>query len=428
MSRLRDVIEALRVYADPRILGIGFLGFSSGLPRLLVYSTLSFWLLEEGLSITAVGLFAATGLPYNLKFGWAPFLDRLRLPFLTKQLGLRRSWILLIQLAMTAAILWLATGDPGSAPTTVAAIALVVAFLSASQDVVIDAYRVEILDDDEQGAGAAAVVFGYRIGMLVASAGALYIASWSESWPLTYAVMAGCMAVGIATTLLIKEPASSRAIEDDDRALGEQIREAIVGPFQDFVKRKSTLIALVFIILYKLGDALAGTMLNPLLISLEFEKTTIADIAKTFGLVASILGVFAGGALVRKVGIIRALWVAGFLQMGSNLMFTAQAIVGKNTYFLVGTIGIENLSGGLGTAAFVAYLSALCNKEYTATQYAFLTAAAGVLQTVISTSSGAMAEATGWPAYFAITTAAAVPGLTLLWVMQRREWTGLDER
>ena len=425
MSKLSDALDALRVYADLRILGIGFLGFSSGLPRLLVYSTLSFWLLEEGLSITAVGLFAATGLPYNLKFGWAPFLDRLRLPGLTKLLGLRRSWILLIQLALTAAILWLATGDPGSAPTMVATIALVVAFLSASQDVVIDAYRVEILDDDEQGAGAAAVVFGYRIGMLVASAGALYLAAWSESWPLTYAMMAACMAVGIVTTLLVREPGSSQAIEDDDRGIGPQLRDAIIGPFRDFVKRKSTLVALVFIILYKLGDALAGTMLNPLLVSLEFDKTTIADIAKTFGLVASIVGVFAGGALVRKVGIVRALWVAGFLQMGSNLMFTAQALVGKDTAFLVGTIGIENLSGGLGTAAFVAYLSALCNKEYTATQYAFLTAAAGVLQTVISTSSGAMAEATGWPAYFAITTAAAIPGLALLWIMQRKQWTGL---
>ncbi len=413
-------IDALRVYTDPRIAGIGFLGFSSGLPRLLVYSTLTFWLLEHGLSITAVGLFAATGLPYNLKFAWAPLLDRLRIPVVTEALGLRRGWLLLIQLALVAALIALSGTNPADAPGTVALAALVVAFFSASQDVVIDAFRVEILEDDEQGAGAAAVVFGYRIGMLAASAGALYIADATSSWPLTYLVMAGLMSVGILTTLLMAEPATSAATVADDRPLGRQISDALLGPFRDFTRREGTLLILAFIILYKLGDALAGTMTNPLLISLDFEKTTIANVAKTFGLVASIAGVFLGGALVRKLGVVRALWIAGFLQMGSNLMFTAQALVGKSVAVLVLTIGIENLSGGLGTAAFVAYLSALCNKRYTATQYAFLTAASSVLQTVISTSAGAMAEALGWPVYFAVTTACAIPGMVLLWVLQKR--------
>lgn len=426
MSRFVDSFRALRVYADPRIAGIAFLGFASGLPRLLVFSTLSFWLLEEGLSITAVGLFAATGLPYNLKFGWAPLLDRLRVPLLTGLLGLRRGWMFLIQLALVAALLWLASGDPASAPTTVAAIALLVAFLSASQDVVIDAYRVEVLEDDEQGAGAAAVVFGYRVGMLVASAGALYIAAWSESWPAAYTAMAAFMVVGLLTTLLVREPSSSAEVIADERGLGARMAEAVVGPLRDFTRRRGTLIVLVFVVLYKLGDALAGAMTNPLLVDLQFDKRTIADVAKTFGLVASLVGVFVGGGLVRKYGVIGALWIAGFLQMGSNLMFTAQAIVGKSTAMLVATIGIENLSGGLGTAAFVAYLSALCNKRYTATQYAFLTAASSVLQTVIATSSGLAAESLGWPWYFALTTVAATPGLALLWVMQRRDWTGLD--
>ena len=414
-------LSTLSVYADRRIVGIGFLGFASGLPRLLVYSTLTFWLLEHGLSITAVGLFAATGLPYNLKFAWAPLLDRLRIPIVTATLGLRRGWLLLIQIALAIALLVLSQTNPGAAPTTVALAALVVAFFSASQDVVIDAFRVEILDDDEQGAGAAAVVFGYRIGMLVASAGALYIADATQSWPLTYIVMASVMGVGIVTTLLMKEPAVSAEVVRDDRPIGVQVSDAVFGPFRDFVKRRGTLLILAFVILYKLGDALAATMVNPLLVDLGFEKTTIADVAKTFGLIASIVGVFLGGALVRKLGVVRALWVAGLLQMGSNLMFTLQAVVGKDVAVLVATIGIENLSGGLGTAAFVAYLSALCNKRYTATQYAFLTAASSVLQTVISTSSGAMAEYFGWAQYFALTTVAAVPGLALLWILVARE-------
>ena len=421
MSRLAAAAESLKVYADRRIVSIGLLGFSSGLPRLLVYSTLTFWLLEHGLSITAVGLFAATGLPYNLKFGWAPLIDRFRIPGLTRALGLRRSWMLVLQLALMAAIGWLASTNPGDAPTTVAAAALLVAFLSASQDVVIDAFRVEILEDDEQGAGAAAVVFGYRIGMLMASAGALYIAAATESWPLTYLIMAGCMSVGVVTTLLVREPESSAAAVADNRPLGQQVYDAVVGPFMVFVKRPDTLLILSFVILYKLGDALAGAMTNPLLVDLGFDKKTIADIAKTFGVVATIAGVFLGGGLVRKAGVVAALWIAGFLQMASNLMFMLQASVGDNATVLVATIGVENFTGGLGTAAFVAYLSALCDKRYTATQYAFLTAAASVLKTVISTSSGAMVDALGWVPYFGVTAIAAIPGLVLLAILRRKQ-------
>jgi PAT family beta-lactamase induction signal transducer AmpG len=421
VSRLSEAAQSLKVYADRRILSIGLLGFSSGLPRLLVYSTLVFWLLEHGVSITAVALFAATGLPYNLKFAWAPLIDRARIPVLSRALGLRRSWMLVLQIALMGAIALLSSTDPGQAPVTVAAAALLVAFLSASQDVVIDAFRVEILDDDEQGAGAAAVVFGYRIGMLMASAGALYIAAATESWPLTYLIMAGCMVVGIATTLAVREPESSAVVIADDRPMREQVVDAVIGPFRDFVKRPGTPLILAFVVLYKLGDALAGAMTNPLLVDLGFEKTTIADIAKTFGVVATIVGVFLGGGLVRRAGVGAALWIAGFLQMGSNLMFMLQASVGANATVLIATIGVENLSGGLGTAAFVAYLSALCDKRYTATQYAFLTAAASVLKTVISTTSGAMAESLGWIAYFGVTAIAAVPGLVLLYFLRKRD-------
>ena len=398
-------LQSLRVYLDSRMLALLALGFSSGLPRLLVYSTLTFWLLEEGLDIESVGLFAATALPYNLKFIWAPLLDRFQLPAIGDRLGLRRGWLLCIQLALAAAIAVLSFTQPGTEPLLCAMVAVIVSTLSASQDVVIDAYRVEILEDDEQGAGAAVAVFGYRLGMLVASAGALYLAAWSESWPTTYTVMSAAMVVGIAATLLTFEPEHPEPDEDLVSPL-DHIRDAVWSPLADFTARRGWLLILCFVLLYKLGDALAGTMTNPFLVDLEFSNTQIANIAKSYGLVASIVGVVVGGTLVRKFGIIRALWVAGAVQLASNLMFSYQAFVGKDATVLIATIGIENLTGGLATAAFVAYLSALCNKRYTATQYALLTAFSSLLQTLASTSSGYLAASTGWFDYFILTTIA----------------------
>jgi PAT family beta-lactamase induction signal transducer AmpG len=418
-------LESIRVYADRRMAALLALGFASGLPRLLVYSTLTFWLLEEGLKIESVGLFAATALPYNLKFLWAPLLDRLELPMLGRWLGLRRGWLFVLQIALALAILGLSQTDPGTAPVVCAVAAIVVSTLSASQDVVIDAYRVEILDDDEQGAGAAVAVFGYRVGMLVASAGALYLAAWNESWPATYAIMAAAMGVGLVATLLTFEPTHP---EPDEALEGpiDHIRDAVISPFVSFSRKRGWALVLLFVLLYKLGDALAGTMTNPFLVDLEFTKTQIADIAKTYGLVASIVGVLLGGTLVRRAGIIGALWAAGFVQMASNFMFSYQAWVGNDTTVLIATIGIEQFTGGLATAAFVAYLSALCDKRFTATQYALLTAFSSLLQTLASTSSGYLVSMTGWFDYFIITAVAAVPGLIMLYWMQRRELTGLD--
>jgi PAT family beta-lactamase induction signal transducer AmpG len=422
---MKGWLSSLKVYLDPRMVALFLLGFSSGLPRLLVYSTLTFWLLEEGLNIESVGLFAATALPYNFKFLWAPLLDRLKVPVLGQALGLRRGWMLVLQFALMGAIGSLALCDPGADPFWCAVAALVVAAVSASQDVVIDAYRVERLDDDEQGAGAAASVFGYRVGMLAASAGALYLAEFSGDWQLTYFVMASLVTVGIVTTLVSAEPDADPDIEPAESTLAH-LKNGVLGPLRDFGSRRGWAAIALFILLYKLGDALAGTMTNPLLIDLEFSKVEIANIAKSYGLVASIVGVILGGLIVRRVGIVGALWIGGALQMASNLMFTWQSGAGHDIELLTATIGVENLSGGLGTAAFVAYLSALCKKEYTATQYALLTALSSGLRTLSSSGAGYAVSWLGWGSYFAATTVAALPGLVLLYWLSKRQMTGLQ--
>lgn len=402
---------------EGRMLGLFFLGFSSGLPRLLVYSTLTFWLLDVGLDIQTIGLFAATATPYNLKFLWAPLLDRLHLPGLSATLGNRRAWILTLQLALAASIAALAATHPSQAPLWTAAIAVLVATLSASQDVVIDAYRVDLLKDEEQGAGAAMAVFGYRIAMIVAGAGALYLADWSANWQTTYAIMAALMLLSTLVTVLVPRPPHELQPQDN---LLKHLQEGVVGPFKDFLTRPSWRLILLFVLTFKLGDALAGTMTNPFLVDLGFSKTEIADVSKVFGVLASLVGVFFGGLLVRKTHILTALWAAGFLQLVSNLLFILQAMLGKSLAGLITLVGIENLTGGLGTAAFVAYLSGLCNKRYTATQYALLTALSSLLQTVLAMGSGYAVASTGWAAYFGLTALAAAPGLMILWRLQKQ--------
>ena len=421
--------DAWDVYGDRRMLALLALGFSSGLPRLLVFGTLTFWLLDVGLSIATVGLFASTSTPYTLKFLWAPVIDRARLPWLGAMFGQRRSWMLLTQALVVVAILWLASIDPAVDPWWTALAAVAVAAASASQDVVVDAFRVETLDEDEQGAGAAVAVFGYRLGMLASGAGALLMATAWGQWSAVYAAMAALMFVGVVATALSVEPARPQREVDEaatgfGRALAEA-RDAVIGPVRDLTKRPGWLLFLAFIVLYKLGDALAGAMLNPMLYDLGFTKLEIAGVAKTYGLVASIAGVFLGGWLVKNVGVMRALWIAGFMQMFSNLVFVFQARAGHDLVWLVATVGVENVCGGVGTAAFVAYLSGLCNRAYTATQYALLTAASGFARTLLSTGTGVAAASLGWVWYFSATAVCAIPGLVVLVVLVRRGWTGL---
>lgn len=418
----REWLRAVGVYARPRVIAIGFLGFASGLPLLLTLSTLSIWLAEEGVTKTAIGLFALVGIPYSLKFLWAPLIDRLPVPLLTRALGRRRGWMILTQVLLMAALLGLGATSPAEMPEVTAICALAVAFCSASQDIVIDAHRVEILEEREYGAGAAMIVFGYRCGLLVAGAGALYIASIT-SWFWVYAAMAALVLVGVATVLLSPEPEVSvraAARRGSTGSLRGWLYEAVIAPFADFMQRRGWVAILAFVLLYKFGDALAGVMANPFYIELGFTKVEIANVSKLFGFAATLLGGFAGGILVNRWGIVPSLLVCGVLQLLSNLLFAVQAVVGHDIGMLMVTIGFENLSGGMGTAAFVAYLSSLCNVAYTATQYALLSSLMAVARTVLASPGGWLAEQLSWVTFFALTAVAAVPGLLLLmWITRR---------
>ncbi len=415
---------SLAIYRRPRLVAVLLMGFSSGLPLALTFATLSFRLAEIGISRTAIGLFALVGVPYSVKFLWSPLIDRLPIPLFTSRLGRRRGWALAIQPLLALAILALGVVDPRSSPGLTALAALAVAFLSASQDIVIDAYRIELLQPEEQGAGAAATQWGYRFGMLTASAGALYAASFG-GWRFSYGLMAALLLVGMVTVWLTPEPGSAAA---PDRLPGATaltrvvawLRRAVLAPFGDLLTRNGALAILVFVILYKFGDALAGTMSNPLYVSLGFTKVELANIGKVYGFAASLAGLALGGVVVLRLGVMRALLVCGVLQMLSNLMYALQAWAGHNLVALALTIGIENLTGGMGSAAFVAYLSGLCNIAFTATQYALLSSLAAVGRTTLSASGGALADALGWTPFFVLSTAACLPGLVLLvWIMRR---------
>ncbi len=417
----------LRAYLDPRIAVVLALGFSSGLPLLLTLSTFSVWLRESGVSLTAIGFASLVGLPYALKFLWAPAVDRVRLPLLTRLFGRRRAWALLTQALLMAALIALGGTDPGTEFTRLVVLALLVAFLSASQDIVVDAYRVELLDAGQQGAGAAAIVTGYRIGMLAAGAGALFLAE-ALPWSLVYGAMAILVLIGTVAVLLSREPRYEEApvewpqgrIPPLRARVSASLRRTVIDPYADFLTRRAALTILAFVIFYKYGDSLVGVMANVFYLDIGFTKSEIASVTKIFGLAATLFGAFVGGLLVARRGIMASLLICGVLQMVSNLMFAAQALVGPSIEFLALTIAIENVSGGMGTAAFVAYLSMLCSTAHTATQYALLSSVMALPRTFLAAPAGAVAEATGWPIFFVLTTAAAGIGLVLLyWLWSR---------
>ena len=422
----RDWLAAASVYTRPRLLLILALGFSSGLPLALTFGTLTFWLAEEGVSKSAIGLFALVGTAYTLKFLWSPLMDQLPLPPLTTWLGRRRGWLLASQIALVVTMVGLGQTNPAADPGWTALWAVALAFASASQDIVIDAYRVEILRDEEQGAGAANIVFGYRVGMLVSGAGALYVAS-AAPWSTVYIVMAACMSVGILATVLAREP-EAPVIPPAAGSAAERaaawLKRAVVEPFAEFLSRPGWLAFLAFVLLYKLGDAAVGIMTNPLYVELGFSKTEVANVVKIFGLGATLAGAFLGGLLIAKLGLIRALWICGILQLFSNLAFSGLALAGHSVPALAATIGFENLAGGMGTTAFVAFLAALCNRNYTATQYALLSSLMAVARTFIAAPGGFIAEAVNWPVYFLLTAVVAIPGLLLIAVLQKRLTSG----
>ncbi len=418
----RGWFEAVSFYCERRLIIVFLMGFASGLPFALSYATLSIWLTEAGVSLTAIGLFALVGTPYNLKFLWAPLIDRVPLPVLSKLLGRRRAWMMMIQFGLMASIIALGLSEPESAPEMTALFALTLAFFSASQDIVIDAYRIEILDENQQGAGAAMTQAGWRFGGLASTAGALHLAEEID-WSLVYGVMAALVLVGFITALFAPIPKADGGSEAMAQTGENWFRKAVVAPFVEFFQRNNVGVALVilaFILLYKFGDAFAGVMANPFYIIVGFTKGQIAYVSKTFGVGATLLGVFVGGLVVKRYGILSSLLYCGLLQMFSNLMYAAQAAIGPNVEFLFLTIGVENLSGGMGSAAFVAYLSVLCNTAYTGTQYALFSSLMALGRTGLSASSGWVAYQTNWVVFFVISTFVALPGLLLLvWMMKQ---------
>lgn len=417
----RRVLDA---YSEPRQLAILFMGFSSGLPLALTAGTLSIWLAESGLKLGSIGLFSLVAVSYSLKFFWAPVIDRLPLPFMTRWFGRRRGWVLVLQVALAFAILGMGMTDPAVDPSRTALFAVIVAFLSASQDIVIDAYRIELLTAEQQGAGAAATQWGYRFGMIAASAGALYAAAYG-GWHFAYSVMAALMGVGIVTVLLTPEPSGTALAPltgSTRHKIIEWLKMAVVAPFRDFLSRRGWLAIMLFIVLYKFGDALAGVMAGPLYISLGFAKTEIAAISKVFGVIATLVGLALGGAVVARWGLFRALLICGILQNVSTLMYAVLAHAGHDNSVLALSILLENVTGGLGSAAFVAFISQLCRIEFTATQYALLSSLASVGRTTLASTGGFLAERLGWEPFFVLATFAGAPALlVLLWLMRGRK-------
>ncbi|UTD26512.1 MFS transporter [Bradyrhizobium sp. WD16] len=423
--------ETMAVYLQPRVLVVMFLGFSSGLPLALSGSTLQIWMREAGIDLAAIGLLALVGTPYTLKFFWAPLVDALDVPLLTRWLGRRRGWLVFSQLLLIVAILLLAITDAGKAPLLAAVAALLVATASATQDIVVDAFRVESLPEPEQAAGMAAYVAAYRIGMLVSTAGLLILVSYIQStgmgkdlsWTWGYVIMAAMVLIGTITALAATEPAQSKRAE---AAMGGKsavlrIMEAAAGAFGEFLTRTDALAILAFVVLFKFTDAFSGTMTAPFVIDLGFSKADYAAIVKGVGLAATLLGGFAGGFVARAFSLPASLWIGGVLQALANLSFSWLALVGVNQYALALAITAENFTSAIGTVIFVAYLSALCKSPlHTATQYALLTALAAVGRTYLSSGAGFIAKATGWPLFFAICVVVAIPSLLLLVHLQRR--------
>jgi len=403
-----DITPYLQVFRSRSIAVVTFLGFSSGIPLALTSGTLQAWMAVTGVDLRTIGIFALVGLPYTLKFLWSPFMDR----FVPPWLGRRRGWIIITQFSLILGISAMAFSSPQQAPSVLAALALLVAFTSASQDIVIDAYRTDVLHEQERGVGAAVFVMGYRIAMLVSGALAL-ILSDHIGWRSTYLLMAGVMVVGIITTLLGPEP-EGRIVPP------HSLKEAVWGPLKNYFLRNSAIPLLLLIVLYKLGDAYAGSLTTAFLIrGIGFSVSEVGTINKGLGFASLIVGALFGGTLMVRLRLFRSLLIFGILQAVSNLSFMILAWLGKSYGMLVFAVAFENLTGGMGTAAFVSLLMAMCNHRYTATQYALLSSLAALGRIFIAPTSGYLVESIGWASFFFITFLTALPGLWLLWWLRR---------
>lgn len=381
------------------------LGFSSGLPLFLTSTTLQAWMTKEGVSLASIGLFSLVALPYSLKFLWSPLLDRYVPPFM----GRRRGWLVITQIALILAISGMFFQQPKQALQLLAVNAIAIAFFSASQDIAFDAYRTDVLDEPEMGAGAAITVLGYRLALVITGSLALVLAD-QVPWPVVYLFMAGLMLIGLVSTFFAPEPIKPVHAP-------ESLVDAVVLPFRDFFQGHGIslgVLSLLFITLYKFGDAVLNNMSTPFLLKTGFSQTDLGVIRGGMGIVATLVGTLVGGSLMTKLGIYKSLWVFGALQCLSNVGYLAIAFAGKNYDLLVLSINIENFCGGMGTAAYVAYLMSLCNPSFTATQYALLSSLMAVSRDILIAPAGKVAEMTGWTNFMILSIVAAIPGLLLL--------------
>lgn len=434
----RDWREALAVYRHPRVIGMLFLGFAAGLPLLLVGGTFTAWLRDLGVELAAIGFLSWVGMAHSIKIFWAPVVDRLQLPGLTRWFGRRRAWMLLAQIVIAVALLGMALTDPREHLAWVALWAILAAFGSATQDIAIDAYRIEAVSRDRQGAMAATYVFGYRVALLTAGAGALHIAA-SGSWSFAYATMAMLMGVGMLTTLIIREPevsADQQTQQLEERVVAYLARTrqrgwrrdltawfigAVVGPFMDFFRRFgwAAFLILAFIGVFRISDIFMGVMANPFYLDLGFSKTQIANIAAAFGLAMTLTGAAIGGLLVMRFGIMRMLLATALLAPLTNLTFSWLATIGPQTYGLVLAIMADNISAGLAVSVFIAYLSSLTNTAYTATQYALFSSIMTLPGQFFGGFTGVLVENIGWFWFFVSSALIGVPAIILALILMR---------
>ena len=414
-------VDAWRIYTRPTVLGMVFFGFSAGLPYLLVFSTLTAWLTEEGVSRSAIGLFAWVGMTYSVKVIWAPVVDRAAIPFFGRVLGQRRSWILFGQMLVVFGLIAISIFGVSNLPL-LALFSVIVAFGSSTQDIAIDAYRIEAIEEEYQGAMSASYILGYRIALLIAGAGAFYVASFT-AWSNVYLVMAVLMCVGFGAVMLAKEPLLSRQglIRETDSELNTQkftFLNAVVNPFKDFFVRNGSLALLIILLIgvYRLSDIVMGIMANPFYLDMGYSKIEIANITKLFGFFMTIFGAFVGGLLVINWGVGRCLLIGAVAVATTNLFFAQLALLANpDLNWLAVTVSLDNLSGGFATTAFIAYLSGLTNKAYTATQYALFSSLMTLPGKFMSGFSGFVVDSYGYFTFFLSAAALGLPAILLIW-------------
>lgn len=395
---------------------IFFLGISSGLPLALILSTLKALLLEKGFDLKTIGFFSLVSIPYSIKFFFAPIIDSCSIPFLTKIFGQRKSWIIFTQISLAIFISALGVAGIIGNISYIAIFALLIAFASASQDIVIDGYRIELIEKENQGFAASFYVYGYRVGMLISGALALALAELTN-WDVVFLMMSGFMIIFVIVVIFADETRTNWIEENKikNHDFYSWFKNFVIAPLSDFTKHKKWFLILCFIIFFKLGDSFAGNLTLPFLLEIGFSKIEIASIVKTFGLFATLFGVFFGGILIKKIGITKSLWIAAIAQMLSNLTFSYLSQIGHDSDLLYLVIFIENFSGGIGDSVFVAYLSALCNVAFSATQYAILVSFATISRSVLASSAGIFAQDLGWYNFFILSAILALPGLIFLW-------------